>query len=84
MAERNCLLLESCLDKFYLVLEVWLLRLSGLFPICGVFQFWAFGLSSRNCDLFIRDSLWKTVTLTGFSSRPRPVFPLGQPPLLGF
>ena len=58
--------------------------LSGLFPICSVLKFWTFGLSSRICDLFIRHSLWTTVALAGFSSRPRPVFSLGQPPLLGF
>ena len=57
-------------------------------PGCSLFvvffKFWTFGLSSRICDLFIRHSLWTTVALAGFSSRPRPVFPLGQPPLLGF
>ena len=57
---------------------------SGLFPISGVFQFWAFGLSSEICNLFIRHSLCTTVTSAGFSSGPRTVFPVGQRPLLGF
>ena len=84
VAERNCLLLDSCLDKFYTVLKFGCFVLSGLFPICGVFQFWTSELSSRICDLFIRHSLWTTLALAGFSSRLRPVFPVGQPPLLGF
>ena len=91
MAERNCLLLDSCLDKLYIVLQVWLFLFSflsfffsGLFPISGVFQFWAFGLSSEICNLFIRHSLCTTVTSAGFSSGPRTVFPVGQRPLLGF
>ena len=41
---------------------------SGLFPIWGVFQFWAFGLSSGICNLFIRHWLCTTVTSAGFSS----------------
>ena len=50
MAERNCLLLESCLDKFYLVLEVWLLRLSG----CSLFVvFFNFGLSGFRPEFVI-------------------------------
>ena len=85
VAERNCLPLDSCLDK-YIVLQVWLLLFffSGLFSVWGVFQFWSFGLSSRICNLFIRHSSWTTVTSAGFRSGPRPVFPVGQPPLLGF
>ena len=84
-AEGNCLLLLSCLDKSYIVLQVWV---ASFCPGCSLFvvffKFWTVGLSSRICDLFIRHSLWTTVALAGFSSRPRPVFSLGQPPLLGF
>ena len=49
MAERNCLLLDSCLDKLYIVLQVWLFLFSFLsffFPGCSLFQvFFNFGLS---------------------------------------
>ena len=89
VAERNCLLLDSCLDKFNLysassLVVSFFFFFSGLFPIWGVFQFWAFGLSSEICNLFIRHSVCTTVTSAGFSSGPRPVFPVGQPPLLRF
>ena len=78
LAERNCLLLYSCLDKFYTVLQVWLFRFVRVVSyLWCFFQFWALGLSSRICDRFIRHSLWTTVTSAGFSSRPRPVFPVG-------
>ena len=32
VAEWNCLLLVSCLDKFYIVLQVWLLRFVRVVP----------------------------------------------------
>ena len=53
MAERNCLLLDSYLDKFYVVRQVWLFRSVCSVPYlrCSV-QFWVFGLSSGICKLF--------------------------------
>ena len=49
MAKKNCLLLDSCLDKLYIVLQVWLFLFSFLFlvfPVCSLFQvFCNFGLS---------------------------------------
>ena len=93
MAERNCLLLDSCLDKLYIVLQVWLFLFSFLsfffravpyFRCFSILGFRAFGLSPEICNLFIRHSLCTTVISAGFSSGPRPVFPVGQPRLLGF
>ena len=49
MAERNCLLLDSCLDKLYIVLQVWLFLFSFLFFFfrgCSLFEvFFNFGRS---------------------------------------
>ena len=85
MAERNCLLLDSCLDKFYIACFKFgcffsFLFFSFFFPGCSLFEvLFNFGLSGFRPRFAIFSLVIYYAQLL-----PRLVsVPVGQPPLLG-